>query len=507
MTKRSDYKMRKVILRGTLALMLMLMLSVPAMAIDFELGGKDGTLMGYINQSVGFNIAGGDHYDTQQGFQSAVFQALLETRLQLSPSLKFFGSVNFNADWVYDALNDDDDWQDKGFDDSDDELYMLDDFEDVLKECHITWTPGDFMFRVGKQIVVWGEADGIRVMDQINPSDQRRGITDVEFETSIIPLWLLRAEYFMTPTVSWMTELRFQFIFNPNANFRGNESLTPGNDVMGIWSPNVSAGPGVSVGSFDQTIEEPDEWDSDGYEYGAQIRSVILDAIVTLNYFNGVDNSPVTFFPTGAPRVEVSPYDGRVILHLPEAGFYPDLEFVGITFTRDFPGIYIEALGGVSPVVRFEMRYSMDSTFTSNLGTFEEYDELQTVVGLDWKFKINALNPRAYFFLISNFINRKILDPPDYGLFFGAAQVQPNKWDYIFVLETTYMHNKLIPRVTYWRDQANHANFLKFELGWEQSHQWNYNIGTVFFSGDDEGAGFEPLANKDQIFATVSYRF
>jgi hypothetical protein len=38
-----------------------------------------------------------------------------------------------------------------------------------------TWTPGDFLFRVRKQIVRWGETDGFRLMDQINPLDQRRG--------------------------------------------------------------------------------------------------------------------------------------------------------------------------------------------------------------------------------------------------------------------------------------------------------------------------------------------
>ena len=41
----------------------------------------------------------------------------------------------------------------------------------LLKEVHLTWTPKNFNFRVGKQIVVWGETDGFRLMDQINPLD------------------------------------------------------------------------------------------------------------------------------------------------------------------------------------------------------------------------------------------------------------------------------------------------------------------------------------------------
>ncbi len=36
-------------------------------------------------------------------------------------------------------------------------------------------TNNQFYFRVGKQIVQWGETDGFLLMNQINPIDQRRG--------------------------------------------------------------------------------------------------------------------------------------------------------------------------------------------------------------------------------------------------------------------------------------------------------------------------------------------
>jgi hypothetical protein len=44
-----------------------------------------------------------------------------------------------------------------------------------------------------KQIVLWGEMDGIRHTAPINPLDQRRGLTDAEFETTIIQIWLIGA--------------------------------------------------------------------------------------------------------------------------------------------------------------------------------------------------------------------------------------------------------------------------------------------------------------------------
>ena len=96
---RKKYFQKRSVLYGLLAVIMVLLLVHPAMAIDFALGGKPGRIMGYINQGVQVGLAG-DEFDTKSGFQSALFQVLVETEFDLSPDFRFFGSVGCNADWA-----------------------------------------------------------------------------------------------------------------------------------------------------------------------------------------------------------------------------------------------------------------------------------------------------------------------------------------------------------------------------------------------------------------------
>ena len=54
-----------------LVMLFPLISSRQAIAVDFDIAGKPVRLMGYISQKVQYGIAG-DHYDTIEGFQSAL---------------------------------------------------------------------------------------------------------------------------------------------------------------------------------------------------------------------------------------------------------------------------------------------------------------------------------------------------------------------------------------------------------------------------------------------------
>lgn len=480
------------------------------MAFETELGGDPLTISGYLNQSAAFGISG-DHYDTQSGFQSAITQALLEAQYLPSDDVKIFASGKFVADWSYSILSSDSKWEKRGFDDSKDELFMDDNLSEMMHEAHVTWTPGDFFFRVGKQIVVWGETDGFRLMDQINPLDQRRGLTDVEFETTILPVWLAKAEYYFQPAdLNWLQDLGVEVIFNPNAYFQPNKSIVPGNGRAGIWAPNIEIPLGgpypvdfAHLGALNSNITEPGEWDSDGYEYGVRLRAVMFDSIVTLNYFYGIDNDPVTKAVNAPPAMAVSPYDQRFVLHPMEEGYYPRFRFAGLTFTRDLEKLTMSALGGVAPVIRFEGFYGFDNTFTTALETFEKHDEIRWALGVDWKIRVDMLNPRAYFMISPQIYHRKILDYPSYGI----KNLEDDNWQSSLMINTTYWHNKIQPSIFWLRDITTNSDMFRMQVIYEHSHKWNYTLGALILTGEDTGLGFEPLENKDQVYFTASYRF
>jgi len=476
--KRHAYGKDRIVF-GIFALIASALFASQAMAIDFDVGGRPLSLKGYINQGVQFGTAG-DHYDTMGGFQQALMQALLEAEYHPHKDVRVFATGQFVKDWAYEILERDSDWKWRRFDNSRDELGLYDDYEDVLKEAHVTWTPGPFNFRIGKQIISWGRLDGVRIMDQINPQDLRRGMSDVEFETTIVPIWLAKAEYY-PPAPPFLDEFGVEVVFNPNADFIGTKLPGPGNDISGIWAPDklitVQGMPGrvasllgavpsgfPTYGEMQDYLlepEEPEQWRQEGWEYGLRIKGTFPDStFFTLNGFYGVDNDYVfrpkiwlpiaeyapgttlanmwdslqepTIWDNGIPWVSDPINGGNRLFHAPTEGKHFRQKYVGFTLSRDIEGLYIGWLGGVSPLVRCEGIYEFGSTFTSvgRANPFlitsnppkEDYirrDAYNWGIGLDWKFKCSLLNPRRYFTFVPQFSHRHIVDYPDHDLVGG----------------------------------------------------------------------------------------
>lgn len=498
---------------------LLLFFESPCSAFDaIEVLGKPFRAMGYVNQGIGYGI-GGDHYDTKEGWQSFKYDILLETQYELDSDFRLFVSGMLSGDLAFDVLSDNSEWQRKGFSGARDNLAHDTVFRDLLQEAHITWTPRNSLFRIGKQIVVWGDMDAWRITDQINPIDQRRGITDVEFESTILPIWLARAESFIPSDSSWVRDLGIEIIFNPNADFEANRNIAPGNDRLGIWAANATVPIGgpypmdfFHVGALDQAIEEPDAWDSDYFEYGFRFKATIFDSIINLNYFYGRDNDPILKNLPLPPTMEPTPFDGRMVLHPKQGGFYPRFRMVGFTLTRDLEKLYIKGLGGVSPVLHFEGFYGADNTFSTTLppglDDFETHDEIRSAIGFDWKIKVNWLNPRAYITIMPQFYYRHIMDyPSGYGLMTTPGPVKENNYQSFLRIATTYFHNKLEPSVVWIEDYTLEGGFIRPQLLYEYSDKWNFTLGAIFIYGDEPGVGLTALENKDHIYLTVSYKF
>lgn len=64
---------------------------------------------------------------------------------------------------------------------------------DWLRELYVDTEAAGWAFRVGKQQVVWGTADGIKLLDIINPTDYRE-MAQNAMEDSRIPIWMINAE-------------------------------------------------------------------------------------------------------------------------------------------------------------------------------------------------------------------------------------------------------------------------------------------------------------------------
>jgi len=64
---------------------------------------------------------------------------------------------------------------------------------DALREAYVDAEVNDFSIRAGKQQVVWGTADGMKLLDAINPTDYAE-MAQNQMEDSRIPVWMVNAE-------------------------------------------------------------------------------------------------------------------------------------------------------------------------------------------------------------------------------------------------------------------------------------------------------------------------
>jgi len=515
--------MKRWILASAITLSIVALLSVqPVVAKRFTAFGKPLNLFGFASQSLQVSLKG-DRYHVEQYTQQALMNLFLEGDYRPGHNLTFYASGLFTIDWVYDAKTTS--WEEKLFSESRDELYVDDEYWQLLKELHVTWAPGDFLFRVGKQIVSWGEMDFLRIMDQINPIDDRRGFSDVEFETTVIPSWLLRAEYWQQVSTSWLEEVGLQFVFNPNADFIPNQDLTAGNAAAGIWSaaylldnpvfPFGLGTPKMYVGPLSEFIEEPETWDADEFEYGVRLSAMIRGSILTMNGFYGRENSPenllIGFIPDpqfppvlGIPLLDTAS-DGTSVIFPIYEGFFPRQKYVGVTWTQDIP-VRVPFLGGVSPLLRLEARYQFDKVFTDQDETmYIESDFLDTGIGIDWKVKINALNPRAFFSVMPQFFFNRILDYPDGIQIFDRPDA--NYYAVTLYLATSYFNGKLVPEFAFLWDFNDRTHLILPSLTYIQTHNWSYSIEAAFIGGEIENRSLWLFRDNDYIAFKLKYNW
>jgi hypothetical protein len=249
-----------------------------------------------------------------------------------------------------------------------------------------------------------------------------------------------------------------------------------------------------------------------------RLKGLIGGAYVTLNYFYGYDNSPVTVaIPPGPGSTPPSvASDGTVLLGNDLTGFYRRLRFVGFSFARDIEQMNIQALGGIAPLWRIEAFYAFDTDFgTQNPAnpafpeSFEKHDDMRYAISADWKIWLKWLNPRYSISITPTFYHRMIRDYPNgYTLKEGTGTtVEDDNYIYNVMISTKYFHEKLIPSIFWLRDQTNRADMVRLQLTYDRSYEWRFTVGAFLLNGREDNMGFDVFENKDYMYFKIQYRW
>jgi len=149
---------------------------------------------------------------------------------------------------------------------------------------------GDNSFwQIGKQQVVWGEADGIKLLDVINPQSFREFILD-DVDDSRIPLWMLNAQ--LNTSDSGMLQL----LIIPDTS---THELTESDSTYQLTSPVIV--PTIDADSLDKLgvskVKIKEKSHATGGDFGIRYSDFVdvLDSAwdISLNYLYHYVDTPV----------------------------------------------------------------------------------------------------------------------------------------------------------------------------------------------------------------------
>ncbi len=234
-------------------------------------------------------------------------------------------------------------------------LFVGDHADIELREFYIQNIIRGIYVTLGKQQVVWGKADGLRVLDVVNPFDFREFIFD-DFDDSRIPTWMANLEIPIkdaTLQLLWIPDLTYHQLPEDGATYEFMSNVPP---------PT----PGVPLKIND--VDRPDNLLTDS-DFGARLSWFFKGWDLTLNYLYHYDDIPVLYrtvniTPTG-PTITINPK-------------YERSHLIGGTFSNAFGDF----------TVRGEFGYSTDKYYSTtnpaDIDGVHKSDEFAYVLGLDY---------------------------------------------------------------------------------------------------------------------------
>lgn len=226
-----------------------------------------------------------------------------------------------------------------------------------LRELFVEKAVGPVFLRIGKQQIVWGESDGLKVLDVVNPQDFREFILD-EFEDSRIPLWAVNIEVPVGPVVA-------ELLWVPDPSFHE----IPGSDAEFAFAAERFLPP--SRRGFIPALgaeERPQGMLDDG-DAGLRLTSHVQGVDLSLVYLYRYDDRPVF------RASEIDSPQGPVLFFTPQ---YKRTHLVGGTFSTAWGNLTVRGEAALQ-TDRF-----LSTTDPSDGDALVEEPELSTVLGLDW---------------------------------------------------------------------------------------------------------------------------
>lgn len=336
-----------------------------------------------------------------------------------------------------------------------------------LREFFLETSIGDDYLTIGKQQVVWGKADGLKVLDVVNPQSFREFILE-DFEKSRIPLWSVNYEWQVND------DANIQFLWMPDQTV---SALPDSGAAYAFTTPRFvpSAPPGIAVEI--NSINRPSKILADS-DVGLRWSAFLGGWDLTLNYLYHYDDLPVFY-----RRLSMTSVGPKVFID-PE---YKRSHLLGGTFSNAFGDL----------TIRGELGYSSAKYFltndTSDLDGVVESDALSYVLGFDWfGFSETLLSVQLF--------QSAVLESP-------TGITRPDLDTTLsFLAEKEFLNDTLKAEVLILQNLNDGDGLIRPKITYEWKDDLKTWIGVDIFYGDKNGL-FGQFDSNDRVILGMEIGF
>ena len=478
-----------------------------ARAIDF---GETLSVSGYVRTELDFHtgVMNPNNADIlQDSYKVNLFRNTLSTDLVFKPSdqFKLFSKIRLVDDSTERIDSDLPDYNAFPKFKGDETMMRLRDNHDAaeVRELYADISLGNLWLRLGRQQIVWGESDGLRLLDVFNPLDLTQHLflepIPEQFENIRIPLWAIRGTYLIPNR--YINDLTVEGVFNPGDNVPTQLAETGAPFNL------------IHLPPFIQLNPESRRGDLSG---GGRIYGSVGAVSFTLNYLN-------TYNQDGISKSEglvLDPIHGIplfALAGLPYSPFYPPFmyDLNSIVVKSEHPKINIYgaslnyALESLKAVIRAEFAYTSDQPYESQRDPSEiiERGTFKYVLGFERQTFLLPLSITLQAATVGIQFFQTIREGNEEDLFINQAPVDKEDNVASIYINQAFAHDTVSASLFGAYDFED-AYWIQSGLKYKPGMHWIFDVYANILGGGDKRPGkFGSLDFANGVLGRVSYQF
>ncbi len=400
---------------------------------------------------------------------------------------------------------------------------------DPIWNAYVEAGKGPFFMRVGRQDLSWGETDGFRLLDMIEPLDNRFGFPLVEdLDDRRIPLWMARG------TINLGT-------WGPFSNSTIDAYLVPGT-IDNQIAPITPSGNPFALGNpaGESIIVKPSKNMGNSRGGGRIIATIANKVTASIAHYVTYNDSP-------SARIYYNNIDfvDGTLLGLPPGStvISPEAAFLVELYQQQITGASATFAMPFDPytIIRSEFAQFWDERIfqqSANLGTFAAYppapfpavgwtptrNVARWMIGFDRNVWIRWLNPENTFFLSGQYFHSYIqgyeddfqiaavrssqfgpgaLGNPDfYSTGFNFVNQKQNEVSFTYLINTLVYHGVIQPQL-FGAYDIRGVNTLVPSISYQVGSNIQLVLKYAFITGSYNNLGL--FRDRDQLLFRVQY--